>query len=113
MLCGVCQPMLHRQRNRIGRGSRLKLEFKHHLKESDLRESAEGGCYLCRVVTENLTIRAIKVQEYERPGAFLNASIEAFTELGRKGLYQLDFHFATNRSRIASFILKQDGKAND
>lgn len=113
MLCGVCQPMLYRHRNRIGRGSRLKLEFKHHLKESDLHESAEAGCYLCKRVTENLTIRGIKAQEYERSDAFLNASIEAFTELGRKGLYQLDFHFPTNPTLIASFILKQDGKANE
>lgn len=103
--------MLYEQQNRINRRDRFKLRFEHHRSSSDLQESADFvGCYLCRVLTENLSVRGINAQEYERPGAFLHASIKAFPEEEKKGLYQLDFYFAADGPRIGNFILKQDGK---
>lgn len=113
MLCDTCRSMLYSQTNRIKSRSLLKLEFAHHLNWRDLQESVDiVGCYVCRILVENLKIRGIKPWEYEQPGSFLNALLKGFREQEKKGLYQLNFYFATDGTRIGSFILKQDGEAD-
>lgn len=113
MLCNTCHSMLHSQTNRIKSMSLLKLEFAHHRGWINLQKSGDlVGCYICRILMENINVRKIKARDYERPGSFLKALLKGFQEQGKKGLYQLNFCFATDDTRIGSFILKQDGEAN-
>jgi hypothetical protein len=115
MVCKVCQEMLFRHKGRIGSGSQLQLNFWHHEKEENVKDSAkETGCYICGVIYDRLKILDMKRFGHAKTQAdteFLLASLRPFSRSRQSGPYRLDFKVKNSKDSIASFVLKHNGMA--
>ena len=113
MVCRVCHDMLYGHKGRKDSGSQLQLNFKHHARAKNLRDPAtQTSCYLCRVIQERLEKLKINIDGDDR-GEFLPASLSPSRRRRMTGLYHLDFRIEKKDLLVASFVLKQNGKADD
>jgi hypothetical protein len=100
--------MLYSQKSRMaGAATQLQLQFKHHTKLKRLRDAAESGCYLCRVVSESLDERGKSSEQFEGDN-FLIATIKPAQDR-TPGIFHLDFRL--DREIVANFVLKQHGES--
>jgi hypothetical protein len=112
MLCKICHDMLYDHKGRkAGLGSQLELSFKHHAKAKNLVDAAQKGCYLCRITQERLESDSINLDAYDGAKPFLSTTLKPSSRRRNTGLYPLNFFLEPDKVLVASFVLKQNGKA--